>query len=534
MAHSTTGQELSHEDLLLVIEDLRQAVCERDQQIAERDSVIEQERAKYAVLQRMLFGRKSERVDAVDPKQGQLFNEAEQDATAAGSEAEQEEISPHIGLAPKKRGGRRRPTAELKRVEVYHDLAEGDKCCPWCACERPKIGEDRSEEIEVIPAQVIVKVHVRAKYGPCSCDDFVGNDEPAIVSAPAPTKIAPGSLFSNAAAAFFIVSKFADAMPFYRQEKVFARMGLVLSRATMARLTMRIAKELTPLFERFKRDIRGSPILRMDETVVQVLKEDERSPSAQSRMWVAMGYHDEKPIIYFAYHSSRSGDVAESIIGDGFKGFLQTDGYAGYTRVGRRPGIVHVGCWAHIRREFHEVYSLNEDSPLAEAMLTMIRSLYAVERRLRARLDAKELSVEEFVRHRKEEAIPIMESILAWLQEKEESVPPRSPLGKAISYALGQYARASRYIEHVLLSPDNNLVENAIRPFVVGRKNWHFSDTPAGAEASAKLYSLIETAKANGHEPYRYLCHLFDEFPKATTPESMERLLPYTLPSAAY
>jgi transposase len=144
---------------------------------------------------------------------------------------------------------------------------------------------------------------------------------------------------------------------------------------------------------------------------------------------------------------------------------------------------------------------VNEGSPLAEAMLSMIRSLYAIERRLRARLHNLELSAEEFVRRRKVEAEPIMKTILAWLREKEESLPPRSPLGKAISYALGQYARASRYVEHVLLSPDNNLVENAIRPFIVGRKNWYFSNTPAGAEASAKLYSLIETAKANGHYP---------------------------------
>jgi transposase len=526
MAQDVVEKDATQEELLKVIEDLRRS-------LAERNAVIELQRHQYAELQRILFGRRSERVAESDPAQGLLFNEAERDAALETKDPEPATVE-HVTRPAGRRGGRRRPSSELPRIEVHHDLSEEEKQCPWCGGDRAKIGEERSEEIEIIPARVVVKVHVRAKYGPCHCDDFVGNDEPAVIVAPAPAKIAPGSLYSNNAAAFFIVTKYADAMPFHRQEQSFARIGLELGRGTMARLTIRIAQALSPLIDCIKRDVRGSPVLRMDETVVQVLKEDGRPPSAQSRMWVAMGYRDERPIIYFAYHDSRSGDVAEAIIGDGFSGFLQTDGYAGYTRVGRRPGIVHVGCWAHIRREFYELTTSGASTPFASDMVKRIRELYAIERRLRSSLDAGTMSQDEFLRRRKEEAEPVMQAIRLALEAKQSSVPPRTPLGKAITYAIGQFPRACRYVDHVLLTPDNNLIENAIRPFVIGRKNWNFSDTPRGAEASAHLYTLIETAKANGHEPYRYLCYLFDQLPRANSPEERERLLPHRLRPSDY
>jgi transposase len=509
------------EDLLVIVDELRDAVSDRDRKLAELSTIVELKKAQYEDLKRLIFGTKSERVVPEDPGQGLLFNEAERDSSLAPGNDTIQIIKRRVG----NRGGRRRPAKELERVEVLHDLSSEEKSCPYCGAERKRIGEERSEEIEIIPARVVVTVHVRPKYGPCSCEAFARNKEKPIILAPAPAKIASGSMFSNHTAAFFVVSKYADGLPLHRQEKIISRMGLTVSRGTMARLVIRVGSALAPIIEAMRRDIRGSPILGMDETVVQVLK----ASTTESRMWVARGYCTGRPILLFVYNDSRSGDVAESIVGSGFTGFLQTDGYGGYTRIGKRPGIVHVGCWAHIRREFYNLFSSEEKRPLVTTILSHIRELYRIERRLREALEKHVISVEEFTATRKNETAPVFDTILSWLHEQESSVPPRSAPGLAIAYALGQYNRAIRYVEHPLLTPDNNAVENSIRPFVVGRKAWLFCDTIDGAWASATLYSLVETAKANGHEPYRYLCYLFDMLPLATTPEAIQALLPYRL-----
>jgi transposase len=532
MATIASERKVSPEELLARVEELEDLLSGRDRTIAELRNVIDNKDAQYAELQKLIFGAKSERVAFVDPRQGELvFNEAERDGCLV-PEGEQnvQTIRRRVG----KRTGRKRPAPEFERLEVLHDIPDDEKCCPCCGLERKRIGEERSEEIEVIPARIVVHIHVRPKYGPCPCDDFELSGAKPIAIAPGPAKIASGSLFSNHTAAFLLVSKFADGLPFYRQEKVFERMGLSVSRGTMAHLAIRIGSALGPVIDLMRRDIRGSPVLRMDETFVQVLKEPGKAPTSESRMWVAMGYRDGRPILFFIYNDSRSGKVAEAIVGSGFAGFLQTDGYGGYTAIGKRPGIIHVGCWAHIRREFYKLYESDEKTPLVAAILALIRELYTIERRLRDALEKGTLSVDDFMTERKVKTSIVLAKILAWLHEQDGSVPPQSALGKAISYALGQYNRAIRYIEHPLLTPDNNLIENAIRPFVIGRKNWLFCDNPAGAWASSTLYTIIETAKANGHEPYRYLCYLFDHLPLATTPDTVEALLPYNLKPTEY
>lgn len=380
----------------------------------------------------------------------------------------------------------------------------------------------------------MVVVHVRPKYGPCACEGFEGSGTSAIIQAPSPAKITPGSLFSNKSVAFFLIAKFADGLPFYRQEKVVARMGIEVSRSTMARLAIRVGSRIGPLIERIRIDIRGSPVVGMDETVLQVLKEPGRSPTSESRMWVARAFHEGRPLLFFVYNPSRGKSVAQAILEEGFRGFLQTDGYSGYTELGQREGVIHVGCWAHIRRKFHHLYDPKVKDSLALAAVGMIGELYEIERALRKKLEAGIINESEFLVRRKKDTAPVFERIKAWLFDTAPRVPPESPIGKAISYAIGQLDRAVHYVDHVLLTPDNNPVENAIRPFVIGRKAWLFADTPQGAWASASLYSLIETARANGHEPYRYLCHLFDRLPLASTDEDISALLPYVLKPGTY
>ncbi len=223
-------------------------------------------------------------------------------------------LSPHTAEKKAPGSGRRRIRGDIERIEVLHELDEAARACPWCASERPVIGEERSEEVELIPAKVVVKVHVRRKYGPCTCDDFIGHDEPAVVTAPAPAKIAKGSQYANSTAAFIIVSKYVDGLSLYRQEAAFERMGLELGRGTMARMILRVSEELEPLWQRMKEDLRSSPVLGMDETVTQVLHEPERPATSQSRMWVARGFKvapgstdPPRPIIWFEYADSRFG-----------------------------------------------------------------------------------------------------------------------------------------------------------------------------------------------------------------------------------
>lgn len=481
-------------------------------------------------LNRMAWGRRSERLHEGDHRQLGLFNEAEQEAPTAP----EQELKPPRQPRGRQGGGRRRPPAALERVERLHDLSEEKRQCPCCGKPRPRIGEDRSEEIEIIPAKAVVVVHVRPKYGPCSCDGFDDEEDRAIIQERAPAKIATGSVFSNRTIAQMLSAKFVDGVPFHRQEKVIARMGVDIGRSVMARLAIRTADRLGRFFELMLGDIRGSPVVRMDETPIQVLKEEGRSPSTESRMWVATGYCEAGEIVYFRYASSRAGAVAKDIIGDEWRGYLQTDGYSGYTALGEREGVDHVGCWAHIRRKFHELYVLQGKQGHLLEILTLIKALYEIERDLRERGEREEIDIQWFQAERSARAKLVFTAISTWLTTQHALVAPQGPLGKALTYTMGQFDRAIRYVEHPLLTPDNNPTENAIRPFVIGRKNWMFADTPAGAAASASLYSLIETAKANGHEPYRYLCHLFDTVPRIEGDEALAALLPYRLDPQSY
>jgi hypothetical protein len=241
-------------------------------------------------------------------------------------------------------------------------------------------------------------------------------------------------------------------------------------------------------------------------------------------MWVARGGPPERPVVIFRYSPSKSGKVASGILGS-FQGFLQTDGYVGYELVGKRPGIRHLGCLAHVRRNFFDVEKISKGSPwkgVARQALDIIKEIYAIERKA----DYLEMDPDQRKTLRQEKAKPLLDQLKALLDKHKDSAPPKSLLGRAITYALNQWDLLLVYLENGILRPDNNAAENAIRPFVIGRKNWLFAASQKGAEASATLYSIIETAKANGLEPYAYLRFLFTELPKAKLETDIKVLLP--------
>jgi len=333
--------------------------------------------------------------------------------------------------------------------------------------------------------------------------------------------------------AFSIAAKFCDAVPFYRQNKIFARFGIDIPRSTMCDWTIAVSLRCEPIVEEFLVQILAGPLVLMDETTTQVMHEIGRANTTKSYMWVMRGGDPETPVLVYRYHPSRSKEIPAQYLSE-YEGYLQSDGYDGYEEIGNSDGIIHVGCWAHARRYFFEASKVNKKTGAAEEGLSRIRGLYRIETELRKQLSDNKITRKQFVEQRKERTAPLFSSMKEWLEQKQDQVPPSTKLGKAVSYTLGQWEKLVRYPEQWYLTPDTNLVENAIRPFVVGRKNWLLSGSPRGAHASATLYTLIETARANGLEPYRYLAYIFSKVPTACTDEDFARLTPKYLDQNEY
>jgi len=468
-----------------------------------------------------LFGRKSEKLFGGSP-QLLLFDMPEVDPEAEPEVEDHVEVPAHS----RKKPGRKPLPENLPRVEVVHDISEEEKVC-GCGAALERIGEEVSEKLDIIPAIIRVIRHIRPKYG-CRCCEGVEDDGPTIKIAAVPPQIVPKGIASAGLLAHILTAKFTDALPFYRQEKQFARLGVEIGRATMCNWTVKASEACRPLLEVLTGEIRSGPLINIDETTVQVLREPGRSPTTKSYMWIFRGGDPQRPSLVYRYAPSRSGEVALSFVGD-YEGSVQTDGYVGYNFLDTKESIIHLGCWAHVRRKFMDAAkagsSKSKKSGSVDVALGYIRKLYGIEKRAKTRkLDAEQLAA-----LRQAEAKPLLAKFRVWLEKKSLQVVPKSLLGKAVSYTLDQWPRLVGYLEVGYATPDNNLAENAIRPFVVGRKNWLFAGTPEGAEASATLYSLIETAKANGLDTYQYLRYLFENLPFAQSEEDYRKLLPQQL-----
>jgi transposase len=463
------------------------------------------------------FGRSSEKRPG--PAQLGLFNEAEAAAAASEAAADQAPETDITVAAHHRQRGKRQPLPDyLPRERIEHDLTATEKTCP-CGCTLTRIGEETSEQLDVIPAQVRVLQHVRIKYACKACEETI--KIAALPPQPIPkSNAAPGLL------AHIAVAKYQDALPLARQEQILQRAGVDIPRASSARWMIQLGEAIAPLIERLRRELLAYDIVQMDETRIQVLKEDGRDPSSQSYMWVQRGGPPQRPVILFHYHPSRGQDPVTALLA-GYRGYLQCDGFEVYGAVvAKSPAIRLIGCFAHARRKFDEAHK-GQGKQLkpgkAKQALDLIARLYGVEKAL------KNLDPDARHAQRQIKARPILEELHAWLQQALPEVPPSTLTGKALTYLHNQWPRLIGYLDDGRLQIDNNSCERAIRPFVIGRRNWLFADTPAGANASANLYSLIETAKANGHEPYRYLRHLFTELPAARSEEDIDALLPTRL-----
>ena len=514
--------------LLLAEQVARNAQLETDKvSLAHQHSQLEFDNAQLKIrvvilqeqLNLALARRYAARSEKLSPDQVRLFDEAEVDAAAAEREAPDAD-SVRIAAHTRTRRGRQPLPDTLARLDMLHELPASERYCDRDGAPLTAIGTVISEQLDIIPAQIRVLRHIRQQYA-CACGR-------CIKTAPLPAQPIPKSLASPGLLAHVVVSKYQDALPLYRQETILRRIGVELPRATLANWMIEAGQLVQPLINLLRDRLLAYDLVQMDETPVQVLKEPGKSAQSKSYLWLARGGPPDTPVILYDYDPGRGADVPLRLL-EGFQGYLQTDGYAGYHAVVCAHQLTHVGCWAHARRKFDEALKAqgkHRRPGLADQGWVWIQKLYGVERAVR------DASAQQRYAYRRQHAEPILKDLRTWLDESQPLVPPATATGKALHYLHNEWPKLVRYLDDGRLEIDNNRAENAIRPFVTGRKNWLFSDSVRGVKASAILYSLIETAKANQLEPYTYLRRLFTELPKANTIEAIEALLPGNISAA--
>ncbi|HUH88082.1 MAG TPA: IS66 family transposase [Pusillimonas sp.] len=452
--------------------------------------------------------------------QGLLFNEIEAliDASTDEPEDDQDEDDDQSRTAsrPAARGKRRPLPPELPRVDIVIDVPEAQRLCA-CGQHMVKIGEEVSEQLNIIPMRIEVLRTIRPRYA-CAGGDA------APVIAPVPPTALPRSNFSAGFLAMLLTVKYVDGLPLNRFNRVLERSGVAIPRQSLARSAINVSKVLQPLHNLARDALLDSAVIHMDETTVQVLKEPDKAPTSQSYMWVQRGGPPGKAVILFDYDPSRSGQVPLRLL-EGWQGYLMTDGYEGYNAVVRAGGIEHLICAAHARRKFVDAKRAQTKGKRgrADQAIDYFARLYRIER------EFKDATDEQRLHARQTRSLPVLAALREWLDAALPVVAPKTKLGEALAYLNKYWSRLVRYTERGDLPVDNNAVENAIRPFVIGRKGWMFADTPSGAHASAVVYSLVATAQANGHEPYTWLKHVLERLPLAKTVEDIEALLPWNL-----
>jgi len=488
------------------------------QYINKLENEIEILKEQLNVLLQKRFGRSSEQYDI---NQQPLFAcEAERENSVEALPEKQA-----VKSYTRNKRGRKPLNPNLRRVEETIDIPEEEKACACCGHKLNKIGEETSERLEYVPADVYVKVTKRPKYICGNCEGKENEDSPAVKMMPPEPHIIPRSIAGTSLLSNIMIQKYQDHIPFHRQETIFKRISVEISKQDMSNWQQHIYKFLKPLFLQLKRIVISGNILLMDETTGRVMREEGKSDTQNSYIWLMRGGSPGKTVILYEYRPSREAKHAIELL-KGFTGYLQTDGYDSYdVAVRELPGIIHAGCFAHSRRRFFEAAKATKTPQSAEVGLSYIRKLYEIEKTLRE----KKLDDNIFLEERKEKAGVVLTEFREWLNKRANEVLPSSALGKAVAYTLKQWEKLIRYIDSPYLTPDTNAAENCIRPYVIGRKNYMFHQCPEGAKSACGMYTLIETAKQNGIEPEKYLHELFKKAPYAISSADWEKLLPWNI-----
>ncbi|WP_407309930.1 IS66 family transposase [Desulfosporosinus sp. SB140] len=473
-------------------------------------------------LTRKLFGRSTEKTSSLALGQMSLFDEAEIQADPLAPEPDLNEVQ---GYRKKKfKGQRKELLKDIPHVKRLCTLDERDRFCDVCNTALVPVGEEFIRtEIEFIPAKVRVIDYYRETF---ECRTCRKNGEPYMEQSPMPYPVIQHSMASPSTVAWVMHQKFVNALPLYRQEKEWKTLGVNLSRATMANWILAASRDwLVPLVERMHQELLQESYLHADETTVQVMNEEGRKNTSDSYMWVySTGQYCKHSIRIFEYRPGRSGKYPQEFL-KGFKGYLHTDAYSGYKMI---PDITRCLCWSHLRRNFVDALPKDIHSPeatLPSQGITYCNKLFEIEKTL------ENLSSEQRRLERLNQETPILEAFWAWIDSARGKVLPKSKLSEALAYALNHKEEFMNYLKDGNCSISNNLAENSIRPFTIGRKNWLFSGSPKGAAASATVYSIVESAKANNLNLYKYLQFIFGELPGVQFgehPEFLEDYLPWS------
>jgi len=477
---------------------------ERDELKGKNQYLLEQ----FRVAQQKQFGKSSE----AHAGQGELFNEAEQIID--------EVIEPEVKTFSTIRRKPKRQVLpkDLEREVRIIDIADEEKNCDCCGHDLHKMGEKKSEQLKFIPAQVKVIETIRPQYSCRHCEKT--DTKVQIKIAPVPLSPIPKSITTPSLLAQIITSKYQYSLPLYRQEAMFKQHGIEINRKTASEWVIKCSTLFKPIIDYLHQQLLKQPVIQADETTLKVIQEEK----AKCYMWVYCSGLDSpsenaiKNIVLYDYQASRAGSCAVSYLQE-FNGYLQADGYKGYEQVDAEL----IGCMAHARRKFVEAQTAEPKNKSGRANLAInkIAKLYRIETNI------KDLPVDKKQAIRQEKSVPLLKDLKQWLDKSIQQVLPKSAIGKAIQYSLNQWDKLSGYIKSGDINIDNNRAERAIKPFVIGRKNWMFCNTTSGANASATLYSLIETAKANGLTPFNYLTFLLEELPKQ--PDDLDYLMPWNI-----
>ncbi len=459
------------------------------------------------------FGASSEQYDY---EQMSFFNEAEQVVSENPIIAEPTEET-IIKKKKKQKRGANLGNLEVERIEYKLD----DTTCPECGEELHVMTKEIRKELKIIPAQVKIIEHVKYIYSCRNCENT--GTKATILKAATPTALIPKSFASPSVLAHIMNQKYANAMPLDRQEKEFKRQGVILPRQNLSNWVIKGANLLKPLRDLLKEELLKNEVLHADETTLEVLHEPGKEPQSKSYMWLYRTSVDcEKPVVLYDYTEGRTGKFAKEYLKD-FKGYLHTDGYAGYRQL--EPEIILCGCYAHLRRKFIEAFNILKDDKKAESLenqaLILINQLFKIEEEI------KDKSAEEKKKIRAEKSKLIVEQFYEFVSGSQTKTLPQSLLGKAFTYAQNQKKYLLTFLSDGRIELSNNRAERSIKPFVIGRKNWLFSNTPKGAHSSAIIYSIIQTAIENKLKPQAYLEWVFEQIGLETNP-SDPTLLPWS------
>lgn len=476
---------------------------------------------QFRLAQHRRFGASSEKTV---PGQLTLFNEAE--VLADKTPEETQDIATH---KRKKRKGKRDEFYKgLPTEQMVHELTENERICPDCGDLLHACGHGvLRREVEIIPAQVRAVEHIQTVYSCRNCERNSDANSLPMVKAAVPAPVIPGSgVASSSLLAFIICNKYVLALPLYRQEQELERIGIHISRQTMANwIIYGTTRWLAPIYELLLEELLKVAILHADETTVQVIREDGREASQKSYMWMYNTGRDSlRQVALFEYQPTREGKHPLKFL-EGFAGFLHVDAYAGYRGL-ENQGVTLVECWTHARRKFDEVLKVLTKSERADTDantgLEYCNKLFELERKF----DELNLTHEERRRQRNLQSKPIAEAFFAWAESMLPNTLQKSTIGQAVRYAVNQRHWLMNFLLDGRLELSNNRAERSIRPFTVGRKNWLFSYSAKGAKSSAIVYSIIETAQANGLVPFVYLNYLFQNLPNIKI-ENISDYLPW-------